>query len=115
MAFTDEERARNLAALKWFVERRRPPAHIRPELDIGYAVVGHVVDLYEIRPDWMDRHSTRHTPVARLRFVRSRNEWRLYWMRRDLRWHAFEPAATHPTLRAALEVVEADEYRCFFG
>ena len=115
MAFTDLEREQNLAALKWFVERRRPPEHIRPQLDIGYAVVGHTVDLFEIRPDWQDRTSTRHTPVARMRFFRSRNAWQLYWMRRDLKWHSYEPGATHPSLRAALEVVDADEYCCFFG
>lgn len=115
MAFTDIERARNHQALRWFLERRRPPEHIRPQLDIGYAIVGHVVDIFEIRPDWQDRTSTRHTPAARVRFVRTANEWRLYWMRRDLKWHLYEPAAHHPSLQSALEVVHADECCCFFG
>ena len=65
MPFTDSERAANLAALKWFVHRRRPPEDIRPKLDIGYAVVEQTVDLFEIRPDWQDPSTTRHTPVAR--------------------------------------------------
>lgn len=52
MAFTDIERAQNHQALKWFLERRCPPEHVRPQLDIGYAIVGHVVDIFEIRPDW---------------------------------------------------------------
>jgi hypothetical protein len=115
MAFTDTEREYNLAALKWFVERRRPPEHIRPQLDIGYAVVGQAVDIFEIRPDWQDKDSTRHTPVARVRFVRARQQWHLYWMRRDLKWHSYEPRPTHRSLKSALEVVDADEYCCFFG
>ncbi|MFO1280488.1 MAG: hypothetical protein U1F04_13130 [Burkholderiaceae bacterium] len=71
MPFTDSERATNLAALKGLLDRRRPPERIRPRLDIGYAVVGQTVDVFEIRPDWQDPSTTRHTPVARVRFIRS--------------------------------------------
>jgi hypothetical protein len=115
MAFTDIERARNLQALKWFVGQRRPPEHIRPQLDIGYAILGHTVDIFEIRPDWQDKTTTRHTPAARIRFVRTRNQWCLYWMRRDLKWHLYEPSEFHDSLRSALEVVNADAHCCFFG
>ncbi len=115
MPFTDIERARNLQALKWFVGQRRPAEHIRPQLDIGYAIVGHTVDIFEIRPDWQDKTTTRHTPPARIRFVRTRNHWCLYWMRRDLKWHLYEPSEFHPSLRSALEVVNADAHCCFFG
>jgi hypothetical protein len=115
MAFNNTERTSNHDALRWFLDRRRPPEHIRPRLDIGYAIVGQTVDLFEIRPDWQDTTTTRHTPVARMRFVRTANEWRLYWMRRDLKWHAYEPSATHKSLRSALEAVDRDDYCCFFG
>ena len=72
MAFTESERAANLAALKWFLQRRRPPEDIRSKLDIEYAIVGQTVDVFEIRPDWQDNSTTRHTPVARIRYVRSK-------------------------------------------
>jgi hypothetical protein len=36
-------------------------------------------------------------------------------MRRDLKWHLYEPVAFHPSLRSALEVVHADVHCCFFG
>jgi hypothetical protein len=115
MAFTEFERAVNLKALKWFVDQRRPPEHIRPQLDIGYAVVGHTVDLFEIRPDWQDKTTTRHTPIARVKFIRTREEWRLYWMRRDLKWHGYEPDEVHSTLMSALKTINTDAYCCFFG
>ena len=115
MAFTDIERVQNLQDLKWFLDRRRPPEHIRPRLDIGYAIVGQTVDIFEIRPEWNDSSSTRHTPVARLRFVRTRNQWCLYWMRRDLKWHLYEPGEAHASLRSALATVDADAHCCFFG
>jgi Protein of unknown function (DUF3024) len=115
MAFTEFERAVNLDSLKWFIDKRRPPERIRSQLDIGYAVVGHTVDLFEIRPDWQDKTTTRHTPIARVKFVRTRDEWRLYWMRRDLKWHGYEPDERHSTLMSALKTVDADAYCCFFG
>lgn len=115
MAFNDLERAVNLKELKRFLAERRPPEHIRSQLDIGYAVVGHTVDIFEVRPDWQDKLVTRHTPVARVRFVRTRKHWLLYWMRRDLKWHAYEPEHVHSTLKSALETVHADAYCCFFG
>jgi hypothetical protein len=115
MAFSEFERTANLAALKWFVRRHRPPEEIRAKLDIGYSIVSHTVDVFEIRPEWDDETSTRHTPVARVRYVRSADEWRLYWMRRDFKWHRYEPAPTHSTLQDALLVVDQDAYCCFFG
>ncbi len=115
MAFTDFERAVNLKAIEWFLNKRRPPEHIRPQLDIGYAIVGYTVDLYEIRPDWQNQTTSRHTPIARIKFVRTRAEWRLYWMRRDLKWHGYEPDEVHSTLMSALTTVDADAYCCFFG
>jgi hypothetical protein len=115
MAFNDIERARNLAALKAFLERKRPPPHIRSQLDFGYAVVGQTVDVFEIRPDWQDPTITHHRPFARMRFVRSSNEWRLYWVRKDLKWHAYEPSPLHVSLQSALDAVTADDHCCFFG
>jgi hypothetical protein len=114
MHFTDSERAANLAALKGFLNRRRPPEDIRPMLDIGYALVGQTVDLFEIRPDWQDKSATRHTPVARIRYIRSKVPWRLAWLRSDLKWHAYEPGA-YGSLQDALAVVDEDAHCCFFG
>ena len=115
MAFNDIERARNLAALKAFLERKRPPPHSRSQLDFGYAVVGQTVEVFETRPDWQYPTITCHRPLARMRFVRSSNEWRLYWMRKDLKWHAYEPSPRHVSLQSALDVVTADDHCCFFG
>jgi hypothetical protein len=115
MAFSDIERAANHAALKWFLARRVPPAHIRDQLDFGYAIVGHTVDLQEVRPDWRDKSITRQRAFARVRYVRAQDHWRLYWMRANLRWYRYEPCPTHHSLQDALAVIHEDRYGCFFG
>jgi hypothetical protein len=115
MAFTDFEQSVNTRVLQWFLQERRPPEEIRPRLDIGYSVASHTVDIFEIRPDWQDKSKIRHTPVARIKFVRTKEQWILYWMRRDLEWHAYEPDHVHSTLHSALKTIHADVHGCFFG
>ena len=53
--------------------------------------------------------------VAKTTFVRSKNRWRVFWMRRDLKWHGYEPNHEVHSLEAFLNVVHRDEYGCFFG
>ena len=115
MAFTDFERAINQKALDWFMIERRPPEHIRPKLDLGYLIDGQTVDLFSIRPDWKDKSVVRHEPIARVKFVRTREQWCLYWMRSDMRWHGYEPDPVHSTLHSALKTVNTDRNCCFFG
>lgn len=115
MALTDLERRRCERDLAKFMERRRPPPDIRPKLDIGYRIAGHSVELFEIRPDWQDPKKTMEHPFAKATFVRTRNLWRVFWMRRDLKWHGYEPNPEVRSLEAFLHVVDRDEYCCFFG
>jgi hypothetical protein len=49
-AFNDIERKRYEKTVGAFVEKRRPPLHIRPELDLGFRVAGQSVEIFEIRP-----------------------------------------------------------------
>ena len=115
MAFSEHERAANHAALKWFLARRSPSEHIRAQLDFGYAIVGHIVDVQGIRPGWQDKSITRQRAFARVRSVRAKDHWRLYWMRANLKWRLYEPQPLHDSLQEALAVIDDDRYGCFFG
>jgi hypothetical protein len=115
MAFSELELKRYERDLERFMERRRPPLHIRPELDLGYRFDGHSVEIFEIRPDWRDRTTKGETPVAKATYVRTRNRWRVFWMRRDLKWHGYEPNPEVRSLEEFLAVVDRDDHCCFFG
>jgi hypothetical protein len=54
-------------------------------------------------------------PVAKTTYVRSRGVWRVFWMRRDLKWHRYEPAPEVKTIEAFCALVSEDAYACFFG
>ncbi|MEK8089882.1 DUF3024 domain-containing protein [Thermithiobacillus plumbiphilus] len=115
MAFTELELQRCKKVLAQFLERRRPPAHIRDRLDIDYRITGQSVEIFEIRPDWQDKSRKRETLVAKATFVRIQNRWKVFWMRKDLKWHGYEPNPEMHSLEAFLDVVGRDEYCCFFG
>ena len=90
MAFTESE----LQAIENTVGdlcRRRSPAHLQDQLRLVYEVEGHSVSVFDERPGWHDPSQWVRIGVARFRYFRSRGTWILYWMRRDLKWHVYEP------------------------
>lgn len=115
MPFSELELKRCERDLQRFMERRRPPPHIRKELDLGYKVEGQSVEIFEIRPDWRDKTVVRIFSLAKATFVRSRNHWRVYWKRQDLKWHSYEPVSEVRHLEEFLSVVDEDDHHCFFG
>ena len=115
MALTELETARVKKILGGFIERRRPPAHIRHELDLGYRLADQSVELFEVRPAWDRPGEKMEVAVAKARFVRSQNVWRIYWRRADLKWHLYEPVPEVASLPEFLAVVEEDSLGCFWG
>ena len=116
LAFSEFEIARVRKQAEAYVEKRRPPPHVRPQLDLGYQVAGQSVELFEIRPVWKGPPGEKmQIPYAKATYVKSREVWRVYWRRADLKWHRYEPNAEVKTLEDFLAVVERDEYACFYG
>jgi hypothetical protein len=96
-------------------EKIRPPENIRPKLDLGYDYNGSVIKMYEIRPDWVDASIIRHHPFAKIRYVKSRNIWTLYWPRANGKWNAYEPLPQSSDLQTLLDCIAEDAHGCFFG
>jgi hypothetical protein len=115
MAFTPLERDHVRQGMEAFLKRRRPPPAIRDQLDIGYRIADQSVEIFEIRPDWRGSGGTNETHVAKTTYVRTDDRWKVFWMRRDLRWHGYEPAREVDSLDAVLRVVERDDQGCFWG
>ena len=115
MAFTESELTQHKLAIESFLDQRRPPEHLRDQLDIGCEIDRQSVEVFEIRPHWEDNTIRTRTPSAKATFVRSTNEWKVYWMRSDGKWHSYGPRATVKSLTTFLEVVHQDECHCFFG
>ena len=115
MAFSELERHRFEKPVKAYIEARRPPPHIRPELDIGYRIAGQSVEVFEVRPVYQRPGDIIERPVARATYVKSRRIWKIYWMRADLKWHRYEPRATVTTIEDFIAAIDEDPFGCFFG
>jgi len=115
MALSDFEKKRCEKLVGRFVEGRRPPPHVRKDLDSGFRVDGQSVEIFEVRPVRRRPGQKMEQPVAKATYVKTQKVWRVYWQRADLKWHRYEPAPEVARLEAFLEIVDRDEYRCFFG
>ncbi len=115
MALSEIELKRCEKALARFLERRRPPVHVRDRLDISCTIAGHSVEIFEVRPDWRDGQVKISVPVAKATYIRTKNLRKMYWQRQDLKWHAYGPIPHVKSLEAFLDIVDMDEYGCFFG
>jgi hypothetical protein len=116
VALAEIELARVRRAMDSFMQRRRPPAHIRPKLDLGFRVTGQSVEIFEIRPRWRGPPDEKHeSPVAKATYVRARGVWRVFWQRRDLKWHSYEPKPEVKSVEEFATLVSEDAHACFFG
>lgn len=115
MALSEFETKRIEKEVRAFVEKRRPPPHIRPELDLGFRVKGQSVEIFEVRPRWRHPEEKLEHSVAKATYVKAQRIWKVYWQRADLKWYAYEPNPQVETLEEFLAVVDRDEYACFFG
>jgi hypothetical protein len=115
MAFSEIEKKRYEKVVDAFMEMRRPPVHIRKELDLGYQIKGQSVEIFEIRPFWRDPETILEVPVAKATYVETQKVWKVYWQRADLKWHRYDPDPEVGTLEEFLALVDRDECACFWG
>ena len=115
MALSEFEQKRCERIVGAFVQARRPPAHIRPELDIGFRITGQSVEIFEIRPRWKEPSEILEHSVAKATYVKTEEAWRVFWQRADLKWHRYEPAPLVESLEAFVKLVDEDQHACFWG
>jgi hypothetical protein len=115
MALSEFEIKKIEKEVESFVEKRRPPPHIRDELDLGFRVKSQNVEIFEIRPLWRHPGEKIEQSVAKATYVKTQKVWKVYWQRADLKWHLYDPDPEVKTLQEFLGLVDRDEYACFFG
>lgn len=109
----------DVARVRRFVDERNNAMsydardQVRYELDIAAGSL----TILECRPPWREGYGTEWTqfPIARLRYVKSRNEWSLYWRDRNLKFHLYDSVAPTPTIQVLLDEITADPTCIFWG
>ena len=113
MAFSDIEYQAVTREVERFVESIRPPENIRNMLDIVYNLNDQIIVLSEQRPVCQGAPGeTTEITFARIKYVRSVNRWKTYWLRKDRNWHLY---SVELSLAEALEGVKFNPNAIFFG
>jgi len=87
----------------------------KDELSIEYRTDRNDVMIFERRPAFNQPNESVETPVAKFKYLRTKHEWRLLWMRGDLKWHSYKPITKSVSLSDLVAEVKSDPYGCFWG
>jgi hypothetical protein len=98
-----------------YIARIRPPENIRPQLDIAYKIVGQSVFIIEIRPQFNNPDKKIEIEVAKTTFIKASNHWKVFWLRSTLKWESYQPQPIVKSIEGFIEIVEKDEFGCFWG
>ncbi|HLR25314.1 MAG TPA: DUF3024 domain-containing protein [Fodinibius sp.] len=115
MSFTKEELNQWEPIVRTFIERSRPPEHLRSQVDLAYTIDDQNIIIFEIRPQWDDPETKVKNNVAKATWVRSQQVWKIYWQKRDLKWHPYEPLPKVDSLETFIKEVDEDPNACFLG
>jgi hypothetical protein len=115
MALSEHERYRFEKPIKACVGARRPPPHIRPELDTGYRFNNQSIELFEVRSTFDRPYEVIEHTIAKATYVKSTNNCKIHWMRADLKWRRYEPQATVSKVEEFIAEVDREPYGLFFG
>lgn len=116
MAFNDVEIARYAGLIEKLIwAKHRPPLHLRDKVREGLRIEGQEIELFLVRPLFSDPTRQTKESIAKVRYVKSRDVWRVFWKRADLKWHRHPPRPKVKSLEAFLRLVDEDVNGCFWG
>lgn len=104
---------RIIEVMEPFIARRRPPEHVRKELDLGYRIEEKSVIMFEIRPQFNKPDVIHHYDFAKATYVKKDDIWKVYWMRASGKWELYEPKPMVGKLKVWVKLVDEDKYGCF--
>ena len=97
--------------------RGRVPEDVRDRLRVECEVSGRDITILECRPPWSPDAGPEWTrfPVARLRYLKSRESWRLYWRDQDEGWHEYPDSLLAHSVDELLDEIDRDPTALFWG
>ncbi|WP_425608212.1 DUF3024 domain-containing protein [Lysobacter yananisis] len=77
--------------------------------------MGQAIEIYSARPAYDDPGEIIEIPIVKVRYVRTRQVWQLFWFRASGKWQGYEPMREAGDLAELVDEVWRDPYYCFWG
>ncbi|WP_372881422.1 DUF3024 domain-containing protein [Psychromonas sp.] len=113
MAFTESERKEFEHLVSEIIESRREQA-TNNGFDLGYKFSNQSIELFEIHPSSHNEQGFFNFSVAKLTYVRTKDIWKISWMRGSLKWQGYRRCPETKTFNEALFVVNEDADEVFW-
>ncbi len=97
--------------------QKKVPARVRDKVRVECEASGRdltIIELHAVPESGADQEWLRH-PVARLRYMKSRGIWRLYWGDSNDRWHEYPDLPWARDVREVLAEIDRDPTALFWG
>ena len=93
----------------------RSPSHLSDQLRAVYVVEEDEVTVYEERPHWNNPREWTSSGIAKFKYNRKQNVWKLYSMKQNLKWSPYEPLPESTRIDRLVVEVDKDPNGAFFG
>lgn len=115
MVLTDWQKAEiKVAADKYLGKRNKEIAAHTDQLRVDYRIEGQSVYIFEHRKRWKGE-GFADFEVAKATYVATTKKWKLFWMMRDLKWHAYMEDPIHDDIESVFKCVDEDDCCAFWG
>ncbi len=95
--------------------RERVPCERFQGLRLGFSIRDNHVTLYEERCDPMDNQEWLRTPIARFTYNDQLNQWVLFSIDRQLRWHIYQNVGPSLNLARLIQALDDDPTGVFWN
>lgn len=98
-----------------FLEIRRPPEHLRTQVDLSYRIDDESVMVFELRPSWDRPDEIREKPLAKATFIKERGIWKIFSVSPNQQWETYKPTPAVNDLRQFAKLIDEDKSGIFWG
>jgi len=109
----------DLVRIRHWVDARnaRLPERARDQIRNEIDIDDRAVTILECRPPWRADIGPEWTrfPIARLRYMKARREWQIYWRDQNLKFHAYDLVPPTANVETLLAEIDADPTCIFWG
>lgn len=115
VAFTVDELKEINFTMENFMLRRAPAEEFKKLIDHTYTIKYSDIIIKTLRSSITNNEIINETIIAKIKFIKTSEEWKIYWVRYNEKWDEFKMDFKIKRLSTCLKIIDDDEQGCFWG